>query len=330
MLKNEMLALLEANKGSFVSGQELAESLSLTRSAVWKAVKLLREDGYNIEAVTNKGYRLSRDNDIISAQSMTPFLKGAAVNFRFNIRKSLPSTNSELKKLATNGEKAGLVLIANEQTAGRGRMGRSFYSPADSGIYMSVLLRPELPSDKAVLLTSLVAVSVAKAIEQIASVKVGIKWVNDLYIGDKKIVGILTEGGIDIESGILQYVVVGIGVNVSTENFPDEIKDKAASLTASNNKSSRYSRSQLAALILNQIAVDLPMLESKAFIKEYKNRSVIIGHEIYVLKKGLQIPAVALDIDDNASLVVRYEDGITETLSSNDVSVRKNINTGMI
>jgi len=324
MLKDEMLSLLEGNKGSFLSGQELAKKLSVTRSAVWKAVKLLREEGYNIEAATNKGYMLAQNNDILSAQSITPFLKGAATKFRLDIRKSLPSTNTELKKLATNGEKTGLVLIANEQTAGRGRMGRSFYSPSDSGIYMSLLLRPDLGSDKAVLLTSLIAVSVAKAIEQIYGIEVGIKWVNDLYYGDKKIVGILTEGGIDIESGLLQYAVVGIGVNVFTENFPDELKDIVTSLSTGDKTGvKRFSRSLLTAQILNQIAIDLPMLESKAYIAEYKARSVIIGQDIYVIKKNLRIPAVALDIDENASLVVKYEDGNTETLSSNDVSIRR-------
>lgn len=324
MLKTEMLALLEENKGEFVKGQVLADRLSVTRSAVWKAVMLLREDGYNIKAVTNKGYCLEESSDILSAQSIMPFLKGAAKDFRLDIRKSLPSTNTELKRLAADGEKEGLVLIANEQTAGRGRMGRSFFSPADSGIYMSLLLRPNTQSNTAVLLTSLVAVSVARAIEQVSRIKVGIKWVNDLFCGNKKLVGILTEGGIDMESGMLEYAVVGIGVNVFTHAFPDEIKGIASSVSASlEGDSTHFSRSLLAAQILNQIAADLPMLESRAHIAEYKARSVLIGRDIYVLKKGVQIPAVALDIDDNASLVVRYEDRSTETLFSNEVSIKQ-------
>ncbi|HAN20733.1 MAG TPA: biotin--[acetyl-CoA-carboxylase] ligase [Clostridiales bacterium] len=324
MLKNNLISLLEANKGNFISGQELADKLYVTRSAIWKVIKLLRMEGYNIEAVTNKGYRLAESNDIISVQSITPFLKGTAKQFRIDIRKSLSSTNTELKKLAASGEKAGLVLIANEQTAGKGRMGRSFYSPADSGIYMSVLLRPNLTSDKAVLLTSLVAVSVVKAIEQVSGITVGIKWVNDLFLDDKKIVGILTEGGIDMENGMLEYAVVGIGVNVFTENFPMEISNIATSVIDKANEK-KFSRSLLAAEILNQLALDLPKLESMSHIPEYKKRSILIGKEIYVIKNSLQIPAVALDIDDNASLIVKYEDGKIETLSSNDVSIRRKI-----
>lgn len=324
MLKDDLISIFEENKGDFVSGQYLADKLFVTRSAVWKAIKLLRGDGYKIEATTNKGYRLAESNDIISAQSIAPFLSGKAKHFRLDIRKSLPSTNSELKRLAADGEKSGLVLIANEQTAGRGRMGRNFYSPADSGIYISILLRPDITTDKAVLLTSLIAVSIAKAIEQTTGIKIGIKWVNDLYYNDKKVVGILTEGGIDMESGMLEYAVVGIGVNVFTKDFPDELKNIAASiLEDKQSEKQRISRSFLAAQILNQIAIDLPKLESKAHISEYKERSILIGKEIYVLKNNLQIPAYALDIDKNASLVVRYEDGKIETLSTNDVSIKK-------
>lgn len=322
MLKDEILALLETNKGAFINGQEIADKLSITRSAVSKAVKQLRKDSYIIESVTNKGYMLTENNDIISVQSITPYLKGSAKKFRFDIRESLPSTNTELKKLAAAGEKEGLVLIANKQTAGRGRMGRCFYSPADSGIYMSILLRPNLPSDKAVLITSLAAVSAARAIERITNAKIGIKWVNDLYIGNKKIAGILTEGGINMENGILDYVIVGIGVNVFTDNFPAELKNIAASIT-DKNSGKHLSRSFLASQILNQFACDLPMLESKAHIPEYKARSVLIGKEIYVIKKEQKIPAVAVDINVNASLIVKYEDGSTETLSTNDVSIRR-------
>lgn len=312
--------MLEANRGCFVSGQYIADKLSITRSAVWKHIKQLRNEGYIIDSSPNKGYRLSAENDILTEQSIIPYLVGDAKNCRIEVRKSLPSTNTELKKSASGGEPAGKVLIANEQTAGRGRMGRSFYSPADSGIYMSVLLRPRLSAEKSALLTTLAAVSAARAIEQVCGIPVGIKWVNDLYYNDKKIAGILTEGGINMENGLLEYAVVGIGVNVSTTDFPEEIKNTAASVSAGGSK---VSRSYLAAQILNRLFADLPALESKAFLQEYKARSVILGREIYVLKNGRQIPAVAEYIDDNAALAVRYSDGSTEKLSSNDISIRR-------
>jgi BirA family biotin operon repressor/biotin-[acetyl-CoA-carboxylase] ligase len=324
MIKNELLEFLEENKGDFVNGQDIADKLSITRSAVWKNIKQLRNDGYIIEAIPNKGYRLSEENDILTEQSITPYLEGKAKNCHIDVRKSLPSTNTELKKLAAAGEKEGMILVANEQTAGRGRMGRSFYSPSDSGIYMSILLRPELHAENAVLLTTLTAVSAARAIEQVCGIQVGIKWVNDLYFNDKKIAGILTEGGINMENGMLEYAVVGIGVNVSTSYFPEEIKSTAASVSADGR---RISRSYLAAQIINRLIADLPELEKKTYMPEYKVRSILLGREIYVLKSGERIPAVAVDIDENAALVVRYSDGSTEKLSSNDVSVRPSIKT---
>lgn len=320
-----MLAILEANRGRYVNGQYIADKLSITRSAVWKHIKQLRTEGYLIDSSPNKGYRLSAENDILTEQSILPYLEGAAKNCRIEARKSLPSTNTELKKLAACGEPEGKVLIANEQTAGRGRMGRSFYSPADSGIYMSVLLRPQLSAEKSVLLTTLAAVSAAKAIEQVCAVPVGIKWVNDLYCNDKKIAGILTEGGINLENGLLEYAVVGIGVNVSTADFPEEIKNTAGSVSAGGKQ---VSRPYLAAQILNRLFADLPKLESKAFLHEYKARSVVLGREIFVIKNGMQIPAVAEDIDENAALLVRYADGRTEKLSSYDISIRHIVQKG--
>ncbi len=320
LIKSTLLEILEANRGRYVNGQYIADKLSITRSAVWKDIRQLRNAGYIIEALPNKGYRLSEENDILTEQSILPYLEGKARNCRIEVRASLPSTNTELKKLAACGEKEGKILIANEQTAGRGRMGRSFYSPSDSGIYMSLLLRPELNAEKAVLLTTLAAVSAARAIEQVCGINIGIKWVNDLYYNERKVAGILTEGGINMETGMLEYAVVGIGVNVSTSNFPEEIQNTAASVSANGRQ---ISRSYLAAQIINRLIADLPELETKSYMQEYKARSVILGKEIFVLKKGGQIPAVALNIDENAALLVRYTDSSTEKLSSNDISIRR-------
>lgn len=186
---------------------------------------------------------------------------------------------------------------------------------------MSILLRPELHAQKAVLLTTLAAVSAAKAIEKVCGIGIGIKWVNDLYYNERKVAGILTEGGINMETGMMEYAVVGIGVNVSTSSFPEEIKNTAASVA----NGRRISRSYLAAQIINHLIAELPGLEARSYMREYKARSIILGKDIYVLKKGEQIPAVALDIDENAALLVRYTDGSVEQLSSNDVSIRQSI-----
>ena len=320
MVKDKVLEILESHKGIRVSGQDIADKLSITRSAVWKAINMLRAEGYDIPATTNNGYLLVEENDIITEQSIMPYIRGAAKKYSIIVKNRVGSTNSELKKLAAaiEYEKEGLVLIANEQTAGRGRLGRSFYSPADSGIYMSVLLRPDLKPKDAMIITAVAAVSAARAIEKRYGIKVGIKWVNDLYYKGKKVAGILTEGGINIENGMLDYVVLGIGVNIFTEVFPDEIKDTAGSLFER-----KTGRSRLAAEILNHLAVDLKNPLDKSYISEYRERSVILGNEIYVLKNGRKIPAVAVGIEDNARLAVRYKDGKTEVLSSDEISIKR-------
>lgn len=189
-LKHKVLSYLENNKGNSVSGGKLAEKLGVTRSAVWKAIKSLQDEGYSITAVTNKGYCLSEQNDILSAESIKPYLNKKNKNIDIKVFKTIDSTNTYAKTLAQNGAPQGTVVISEEQTAGRGRMGRSFYSPASTGIYMSIVLRPKLSLEDSLLITTSVAVAVSNAIEKIAYIDTKIKWVNDIYFGDKKLCGI--------------------------------------------------------------------------------------------------------------------------------------------
>ena len=321
-LKHQVLKILEENRGSSVNGAKLATELFVTRSSIWKAIKSLQKDGYHIEAVTNRGYCLLLQNDIVSAESITPFLRDSALDFTLDVRQTVTSTNTLAKELAANGSKEGTVIIAREQTEGRGRMGRVFYSPNSSGVYFSVILRPKLNLEDSLLITTGTALAVAQAIETIAHVKAYIKWVNDIYIEDKKVCGILTEASLNFESGSLEYAVVGIGINIETKDFPDGIQQIAGSIFDDKPGETPVT-SMLVAEVLNNLAKCMNSLTDKKYLEEYRKRSFLIGKDILVLRGKEVIPAKAIDIDEKARLVVEYENHTTEALVSGEVSVRK-------
>ena len=321
-LKYQVLKILEKNRGNSISGAKLAEELYVTRSSVWKAVKALKHDGYQIEAVTNRGYCLLCENDIVSAESILPFLRGAAADFDLEVKQTVTSTNIIAKEMAAKGAKEGTVIIAREQTQGRGRMGRSFYSPNASGIYFSTILRPRLKLEDSLLITTAAAVAVAKAIEQIAQVKAQIKWVNDIFVENKKVCGILTEASLNFEGGGLEYAVVGIGINIDTKNFPEEIKQTAGSVFRNKPGQAPVS-SMLVAEVLNNLADCMDSLTAQKHLEEYRNRSFLIGKDIIVIRGTERISAKAVALDEKARLIVEYEDFSREALISGEVSVRK-------
>ena len=224
MTKEDLLTLLWQNADAYISGEELARRLSVSRTAVWKAIGQLREAGYNIESVSNRGYRLLSESDVLSEEGIRRHLKHQELELQ--VYKTITSTNTVLKALAAEGAPAGLALIAGEQTAGRGRMGRSFYSPADSGLYLSLLLRPNVSAVEATRLTACAAVAVAETIEELSGRPAQIKWVNDIFVDGRKVCGILTEASVDCENGMMHYVIIGLGVNtrVPAGDFPEELK----------------------------------------------------------------------------------------------------------
>ena len=322
-VKQKILEIFEIEKGKYISGEELASHLSVSRTAVWKAVKSLQNEGYSIAAVSNKGYCLSNDTDILSTQSISKYLSGNAARFEVSVNKTIDSTNSRLKELASQGAPEGTVVIAEEQTSGRGRMNRNFYSPADTGIYMSILLRPKLSATEALFITTSAAVAVAQAIEAVSSREAKIKWVNDIYCDGKKVCGILTEASFDMESGGLEYAVLGIGINVKTpkDGFPDDIKDIAVAVFE-DDPDIVDTKSRLVAEVLKRFWNYYIGLENKTFLSEYRKRSLVIGKEILVLGNNTSEKALALEIDDQCRLKVRLEDGTIELLSSGEVSIK--------
>ena len=311
-------ALLDAQE--CISGNELARRLGVSRSAVWKAIEQLRGEGYPVEAATNRGYWLAGGADVLSVAEIEHYRRSGEIGTPIELHSQINSTNIRAKELAAQGAPHGTVVIAGQQTLGRGRFGRAFYSPEGSGVYISFILRPQLPADRAVMLTSMSAVAVARAMERVADVQASIKWVNDVYLGPKKACGILCEAGLDFESGQMQYVISGIGVNVGFMDFPEELADKATSI--SNVCGKRISRSRFAAELINEMNALYPQLETGAFMEESRRRSNVIGREIEVLRGEERYPATAIDIDDEGSLVIRTGDGEVKTLHSGEISVR--------
>lgn len=282
-VRQELIIVLEENRGKWLSGAEIAVQLDVSRSAVWKAIKSLQEDGYEIEAVTNRGYRFADDNDIISAAGIRMHLGRTADNLRIEAYQQVTSTNTLVRERAEQGAPEGLVIVAGAQTEGRGRFSRPFFSPANTGLYMSVLLRPPMSAQEAGLITSAAAVAVTEAIEETVGKTAGIKWVNDVFVDDRKVCGILTEAAVSMEAGSLEYAIPGIGINVyrPEEGFPPEIAEKAGAVCAAKGPGLR---NRLAASVLDHFMRYYPHLSEKSFLSAYRARSFVPGHDILVME----------------------------------------------
>lgn len=324
MIKEDVLAILKKTK-DYVSGEKISTELGVSRMAISQAVKALRNDGYDISSVTNKGYRL------LENPNMDKLTQGELMAYLPKERMKnvlcldiVDSTNTKLRELAFNGAASGSVVVANQQTSGRGRLGRSFMSPKDTGIYLSMLLRPDcLPKDCPAI-TAWTGVAVSRAIKRVTGVSPSIKWVNDLFINDKKICGILSELAVESESGHVQHIIVGIGINVneSPEEFPDELKNIATSIYAETGK--KASRAKLVAALIEELDImSSKWPDDKAeYLDEYRKLTMTTGRDIYVISGENKTKAKALEINEDFSLKVRYENGAIENLSSGEISTR--------
>ncbi len=319
--KHKILELLEKNRGRNISGEDIAGQLNISRTAVWKAIKSLGQDGHEIQAVTNLGYVLTENSNVLTTQALLPYLSDVNYAEKINIFKSLESTNKTAKEMAVNGCEHGTVIIADSQTDGKGRYGRSFYSPAGSGLYISFVLRSafiNLPN--VTMITSATAVAVCRAIQAVTGQKAEIKWVNDILVNGKKICGILTEAITDFESGCIDWIVVGMGINIDTKDFPGEISQTATSLFTENAGGSV--RNRLAAEIINTFLSSSAWLNDKKTYEEYKNRLTMLGKGIIVSSANETYEATAIDIDEALRLIVKKTDGRISVLSSGEVHVR--------
>ena len=355
--KEKVLKMLVEAKGQAVSGEVLATECGVSRAAIWKAINTLREQGLQIEGTTNGGYQL-KDDDIFSDEL---FRQTFATNYpefsesHIECFKEIDSTNTYAKRiLAECGNlrdssgaltEAGkkyhkAIFIAEKQTAGRGRLGRTFVSPEKTGIYISVIYAPKGGITNPARLTACAAVAICRAIKNVVcklpegtSIEPQIKWINDIFVGGKKVCGVLAEGVANFESGMIEAAVVGMGINIkkNTTAFEGQLADVVGTLEDAT--SAKISRIEIAAEIAGQV---LKIFEEdasspdahKAIIKEYKEASFLIGRELTVYPligdEKSSYKATATDIDDNAGLIVTLEDGSKRTLSSGEVSLKSN------
>lgn len=328
-VKEKVLHILHEHRGTYYSGQELAEQLTVSRTAVWKAINGLREEGYHISGSTKLGYTMDVTTDILSSDAILNGLTQEANAFyQLQCLATVDSTNNAVREQGVQGTAEGLCVIAEEQTAGRGRKGRAFYSPDATGLYLSILLRPSLSFQDATLITTAAAVAGAKACEaandMLSSGDVQIKWVNDLFLYGKKISGILTEAFLSMETGELDYAIMGIGFNLCPpkDGWPDNISHVAGSLFDKECPSG--TRNLMASTFLNEFYKIYHLLPDVGYMKEYRSRQLAMGKEVYLLSAdSTSVQAKVLDVDDRGQLVVRLA-GSSEmtTVNSGEISIK--------
>ena len=317
-MKTKILRILEENRGGFVSGESLAETFGVTRAAVWKSIALLRNDGHKIQAIPNKGYSLQNISDVLTGKGITANLRERTNISRVICLSEIDSTNNYAKKLAMTGAAHGTLIAANHQTSGRGRHGHSFVSPPGTGLYMTLMLRPNVEAAKFQMITIAAAVAVSLAIEGLyEGSSVGIKWVNDIYFRGRKIAGILTEAISSIESGEIECVITGIGINVSTKNFPPELAQTAGAIFTDDNI--LFGRDELCARIADNIMDFAEDLNAPEIITAYRERSILTGQDITYMQDDIQHCGHVQGIDDSGGLVIVNDTGDIETLRSGEV-----------
>ena len=310
LVKDEVLRILVSHKRECVSGQEIADSLSCSRMAISKAVSQLQDDGFVISTQKGAGYVLEKDDVLY------PSILSALFPMPVYAVKSSASTMIDAKDMLNKGVDAPFAVIAEKQGAGRGRLGRSFFSPP-GGVYFSVVIPgSDIPAPD--LLTISASLAASRAIERLTGKKTAIKWVNDIYIDGKKVVGILTEGIVDMELGGLDKAIVGIGINLSgkASAIPDELKDKMAFIY--DEGMSPVTRGEMAAAVTEE----LMSLQGTRFIDEYRAKCFVIGLDVTVIKAGKERNGHAYGLDERGHLLVEYPGGETEALSSGEVSIR--------
>ena len=310
-----VLAFLAEAADDFVSGEAISGKLGLSRAAVWKHVNALRGQGYRIEAVPARGYRLKAIPDRLGALEIGPLLNTHDLGQTLHCSPELPSTNDRARELADDGAAHGEVVIAESQTAGRGRRGRSWSSPAGRNLYLSVILRPSLPPQRAPELTLVASVAACEACRK-SGVDAGIKWPNDLLVGGRKVAGILTE--LSAEADAVHWVVLGLGVNLNAgpEDFPEDLRAVATSLAIE--RGQPVPRALFAAALLSELEqwLDLHAAEGFEPIRSaWRDRSVTLGREVRVDGDGGEIAGIAEDIDASGALLVRGSAGLSRVVA---------------
>ena len=316
-MKAAILKILRET-GDYVSGQEICEKLGVSRTAVWKVIRQLQEEGYQVDAARSRGYRIIDGPDVMTAEEVESLLDTEWAGKPVVYYPETDSTNIRIRHLGDEGAPHGTVAFADRQTAGRGRRGRTWESPGGSCIYMSILLRPDLAPEKAPMLTLVMACGVAEGIMDCADVKVQIKWPNDIIVSGKKLAGILTE-----MVDYINHVTVGVGINVNVQNFPEEIQTATSLLSETGTQTKR---APVIAAVMKHFEENYKIFmqteDMSGLMKKYSSLLVNQGREVLILEKDAEYKAYAEGINQKGELVVRREDGTVENICAGEVSVR--------
>jgi BirA family biotin operon repressor/biotin-[acetyl-CoA-carboxylase] ligase len=322
VMREKILQLLRKEK-DYVSGEEIGRILGISRSAIWKYVNGLREEGYNITSVPRLGYRLDDIPDLLLPEEVKDGLNTTLLGKNIVYFKEIDSTNNKCKNLGQMGSEEGTVVVAEAQKSGRGRIGRYWNSPSGMGIWMSVLLRPQISPMEAPKVTLLAAVAVTSAIRKCTGIDVGIKWPNDLMVEGKKVCGILTEMSAEMDS--VNYIVLGIGLNVNIplHQFPAEVQETATSLMEV--KGGKISRKLLLQEIIRQLEKYYFRWQKEGIapiLKEWRRYSMVLNSPVSIIERDQRWEGIALDILESGALIVKLMDGTIREFSVGEVSLR--------
>ena len=324
MYKEKILNLLRSSKAGYLSGEELARKAGVSRTMVWKHIESLRGSGFGIEAVPSQGYRITSIPDILRQGDIRPGLKTRVIGKEIHLLPSVASTNTLAMEMAANGSPEGTVVIAETQTGGKGRLGRKWISPKGN-LYLSVILRPAVPLQKAPLITLMGAVAIVSAIRTTCGLEAGIKWPNDILVSGKKVSGLLTE--LSAEQDRIRHIVLGIGVdvNMELEALPPEVREQTTTLAEASGKTMDRT------LLLRQILRDLDrwygvfLSNGPEVLREWRSLNLTTGSRVAVSGAGETLEGLARGVDDEGRLVVGLDDGTMRTVAAGDVTILKKL-----
>ena len=317
--KSNVLAYLIENMEENISGEKIASELNISRTAIWQAINKLKEIGHNIESNGNKGYRYIK-SDIISEEGIRHYFSGKNKDITIKYFDEIDSTNKQAKIDAPTIKDERTIYVTGHQTGGYGRFSRSFVGEKGGGIYISIILKPSKALDVIPLITIKTAVAAKKAIDKLARTEVKIKWINDLFLNDKKISGILTEGVTDYESGNISTIIIGIGINFYIEKFPSELKEIAGSIF--DKKPDDITKNQLIGEFINNFFTLYDEQDNKKIIDEYREGLFVLEKEVVFVKNNEEYKGIAKDVTENGELIVETKDKEKMILNSGEISIK--------
>ena len=308
MKSHQLVYQILARENDYVSGEKIGEELNLSRTSIWKAIQRLQQEGLMIDSIKNRGYKL------IQGDLILPDVIQEKTNLTIRYKPETKSTQTDAKEGIEAGNKGNTLYLSTCQTAGRGRFQRPYYSPSQGGIYMSLHIQPNLPYEKLPSYTLLVAAAVYKAIKNLTMIEVDIKWVNDIYLKNKKMAGILTEAMTSVETGLVTDIIIGLGINFSIEDFPEELKEKAGSLFM---PPAPITRNELISEIWRCFYQTAP----EELLYLYKEHSLVLGREVSFIQDQTEKKGVAKDISDKGQLLIQLDDQTEIWLNSGEISL---------